>query len=449
MPLEISNIIKKFEKIARSSVKFSDVACGSEKGSFKNVFFTPGLNLFTSKATTSSADIKNQSTDEKKSSAIIVVTKPLSTVNLAQTFKKMSGYEAEVLHKLQQIYSAFILPYIYISRKRYLTVSLKADNNLMALILVLENSKQRLKFKDFKQIVSQLLLGVFHLHTNDLAHRDLKSSNIYYTLRDGSFHIQVGDLDTVCIIKKNGNPRRKITPFASLHYSAPEILKDTNTVIDAATLSKLDLRSIDMFAVGKIIEELLAITELTETESFQLFDLIGNERTAKGLLAKEPAKRVKIEDLVAPNTDAQIKTSFFGLSVEAIKKSFREILNMFPPPLLDGYLLTGCPKNRQVILLLPDVIKPVLKHAIYFNDKLDNLKPMVVSSTAETVEKEIIIKDYNKWMLKQITMLNVYIAQALADPRVKDYHEVLHELSTQMKKEIPFVAPRVTPALRG
>ena len=109
----------------------------------------------------------------------------------------------------------------------------------------IEVSKPKLPFSisETKQIMSQLISAIEHVHSNWYLHRDLKTSNILYSNSKGSL--------CVCdfgMARKYGEPIVAYTnEVVTLWYRAPELLLGSNLYTTA----------LDMWSVGCIFAELV------------------------------------------------------------------------------------------------------------------------------------------------------------------------------------------------
>lgn len=137
----------------------------------------------------------------------------------------------------------------------------------------LRRAKQTLRLEEIKSIMIQLLKGLYHLHSNNILHRDLKLSNILIN-RDGCVKICDFGLarnygDTLFTVDRKSYMR--LTPkVVTLWYRSPEILLGFDYSF-----------SCDMWALGCIFAELLRygnplFPSKNELNQFQMIcDLIG------------------------------------------------------------------------------------------------------------------------------------------------------------------------------
>ena len=142
-----------------------------------------------------------------------------------------------------------------------------AENELRDLI---QRHKYNFSMAEIKGLMKQLLQAMAYLHSKEVVHRDLKTSNILYTQKG---LLKVCDFG---LSRKMMSKKKSYTPIVvTLTYRAPELLLG-----DSNYSSK-----IDMWSVGCILAELLQKKSLfkakTEMEQIDLiFKTLGAPSTA-------------------------------------------------------------------------------------------------------------------------------------------------------------------------
>ncbi|CAI2387665.1 unnamed protein product [Moneuplotes crassus] len=168
-----------------------------------------------------------------------------------------------------------------------------------------DKEKKRIKETQLWSILYEILLGLNHMHSNNVMHRDLKPLNIFMT---STHNIKIGDLGVSKIInsseKENQEENIDESKVGTPLYFAPELVK-----------GKLYDLKIDLWAVGVIMYYLTAlkppfagetIPELNESilncspKQLPKYYTTRYKTLIYSLLAKNPKDR--------PNTEEALKS---------------------------------------------------------------------------------------------------------------------------------------------
>jgi len=103
--------------------------------------------------------------------------------------------------------------------------------------------------KEASKIISQVLAGVQHLHTNRIVHRDLKPENLLLSSKDIDADIKITDFGLSEIFEE-GQPMQMSRAVGTPGYLAPEILE----LLDNG---KPYSKEVDLWSIGVILYILL------------------------------------------------------------------------------------------------------------------------------------------------------------------------------------------------
>jgi len=175
-----------------------------------------------------------------------------------------------------------------------------ADHELRHL---LQSSRYNLSVSEIKCLLKQLLEAVSYMHSKDIVHRDLKTSNLLYT-SEGVLKV----CDFGLSRKMNGS--EALTPtVVTLTYRAPELLLGCEKYTSA----------IDMWAIGCIFAELLlgeplfkGRNEIEQIDS--IFRTMGTPSTSSWPDWKQYKLAGLFENMKKNNGDDEFYSLFAGLS---------------------------------------------------------------------------------------------------------------------------------------
>ena len=95
-----------------------------------------------------------------------------------------------------------------------------------------------------KELILGILLGIKHLHDNDIIHRDLKTGNILVEKIDGVYQVKIADFGLSKKVDKNQLSFSNSSIGVSWHYAAPEQIQGGSDKVKFST---------DLWAVGVIL----------------------------------------------------------------------------------------------------------------------------------------------------------------------------------------------------
>eukprot|EP00770_Monocercomonoides_exilis_P006126 MONOS_6096.1-p1 / transcript=MONOS_6096.1 / gene=MONOS_6096 / organism=Monocercomonoides_exilis_PA203 / gene_product=CAMK family protein kinase / transcript_product=CAMK family protein kinase / location=Mono_scaffold00187:96637-97692(+) / protein_length=269 / sequence_SO=supercontig / SO=protein_coding / is_pseudo=false len=167
------------------------------------------------------------------------------------------------------------------------------------------NAQQAMELDTFKQVFTQILLGLHYLHSMGMLHRDLKPDNIF--LQEGG-RVKIGDLGLLAQIKDGqsfvfGNVGTKC-------YRAPEVGRNANCCYES-----------DVFSFGVIAYEMLMNKRPYDCMSCEYFDVPFN--VAEPLKCDEEEIRRIVNQMIEEDYKKRPKTEEI-LKCEFVKKTIKQ-----------------------------------------------------------------------------------------------------------------------------
>ncbi|VVC42145.1 Protein kinase domain,Protein kinase-like domain,Protein kinase, ATP binding site,Serine/threonine- [Cinara cedri] len=88
---------------------------------------------------------------------------------------------------------------------------------------LLSNTKVKFSLGEIKQVIQQMLNGLYYIHSNKILHRDMKAANVLIT-KLGTLKLADFGLARAFSAQKNGQPNRYTNRVVTLWYRPPELL---------------------------------------------------------------------------------------------------------------------------------------------------------------------------------------------------------------------------------
>ncbi|XP_025201919.1 cyclin-dependent kinase 9 [Rhopalosiphum maidis] len=88
---------------------------------------------------------------------------------------------------------------------------------------LLSNTKVKFSLGEIKQVIQQMLNGLYYIHSNKILHRDMKAANVLIT-KTGTLKLADFGLARAFSAQKNGQPNRYTNRVVTLWYRPPELL---------------------------------------------------------------------------------------------------------------------------------------------------------------------------------------------------------------------------------
>ncbi|MDA8561767.1 hypothetical protein N9L02_01470, partial [Gammaproteobacteria bacterium] len=207
---------------------------------------------------------------------------------------------------------------------------------------------------NLKEIISQLVLAVYELHSNDLVHRDIKNENVLVTIRvDGSLYLQLSDLDTVV-----RSDEKNLQLIGTRWNFSPELFSG-DKLIKYKIYNDLDKKAIDCYALGLMISQISKISYFKQCANLK--NLINS------LLDSDCQSRATLNDVV--------QHKFFGKTRKERASYFKSVTIKFKRPdfFYDSYYQSSknyYPKANDAFLILPHHLKEIYVLARNLQNKL-------------------------------------------------------------------------------
>jgi serine/threonine protein kinase len=232
-------------------------------------------------------------------------------------------------------------------------------------------------FENFKRMIGQLILSVFELHINNRAHRDIKHENWIVNNYDGKIFLLLGDHGDMVETQENGTSKETLMTIAGTkELIAPELAACTE-VSDYQTYQTLDLKAIDCYALGVVIEQLAdkIFPDYTAVDEENI-GLAAIIKVAKGLKYVTPSERLTIIDTMNSEFFGEnmgARTNFFANLVE--EKDNYELL-------IDGRYKI-CTENYlpdDYFLLLDRRLKPIFTKSEQLAEEIDECHKQIAAT---------------------------------------------------------------------
>lgn len=283
-------------------------------------------------------------------------------------------HQVQMLFRMKNVDTRFLEKFISFSTSGE-KISLKSSEG--SLQHFLDKNSGTLTDKIIKNIFGQIVLGIAALHNNDLVHRDLKSANILVDqYKNDKLHIVVSDTEDVANVDRYGRLVDDVDIVASIRPPELQQLRilDRKGWIPEADkhYRLLDLKAIDCYVLGDILEDLLDAREpyLSDEEE----DNSELEKLAQALLQENPEDRLTINGVLShkafTNAVAIEEKKEDELKEQELSEFFKKLQANSQETYVHGYLAQAVIPDDKFILLSPSV-KLVYSLCIQLNRQLD------------------------------------------------------------------------------
>ncbi|XP_021945279.1 ribosomal protein S6 kinase alpha-5 isoform X3 [Folsomia candida] len=234
-----------------------------------------------------------------KEYAVKIVSRKVDSSNEVALLRLCQGHENIV--KLHNVY--------HDEAHAYIVLELLKGGELLDRI----RQKERFTEDEASQIMRKLVHAVHFMHSKGIVHRDLKPENLLFV--DDSEDSEIKIVDFGFARFKPTEKETMKTPCFTLHYAAPEVLRQAMNQNDEGYGS-----SCDIWSLGVILYTMLSGRAPFQARSREdsaaaimarikggQFDFNGTEwqhvspqakNVTKGMLTVEPTKRLRMEDLL-------------------------------------------------------------------------------------------------------------------------------------------------------
>ena len=234
-------------------------------------------------------------------------------------FNEISAFQVGYHPNLCKLYDFFQdEKYLYIITEKC------TGDNILQFMRTLDIHNPYKEEEKICEIIHQLLMAIYYLHSFGIIHRNIKPDSILMFRRGFNSYIKLIDLS---IVKYLNNNEKTKEPYGSVGYSAPEML------LDLPYDSKIDEWSIGILTYlllcGKLpfsdehserevarqtIHEKLSFTQpIWEKKSKESKDFVNK------LLNKDPQKRMSVKEAL---THKWIRKYFPQIVEERLKKNY-------------------------------------------------------------------------------------------------------------------------------